>query len=109
MTARDIHCPAYDAIGILQEKWVLHIIRVLLEGPKGFNELGRDIGGCNPTTLTQRLERLEELGLISKTVHSLMPPRSSYELTPSGQALQGVVDAIHNWAVEYLKQPEKTH
>ena len=42
-------CPVYEAINLLQEKWTLHIVRSLLEGPKGFNELGRDIGGCNPT------------------------------------------------------------
>lgn len=99
---KDVHCPVYDAIQVLQEKWVLHIIHNLLDGDKGFNELGRDIGGCNPTTLAQRLDRLEHLGLISKTVCSIMPPKSSYSLTKSGRALQTVVDAIHIWAVEYL-------
>ncbi len=98
-------CPAYDAIQILQEKWVLHIIRALLGGPRGFNELGRDVGGCNPTTLTQRLDKLESLGLVHKTVCSVMPPKSSYRLTSSGEALQSVVDAIHAWAVEHLEEP----
>ena len=96
-----LSCPAYDAIQLLQEKWVLHIIRALLYGPKGFNELGRDIGGCNPTTLTQRLDKLESLGLVDKTVCSLMPPKSSYSLTPSGEALQGVVGEINKWATEH--------
>ena len=54
-------CAAGSAIEILQEKWVLHIVHALLGGPKGFNELGREVGGCNPTTLTQRLARLEAL------------------------------------------------
>jgi DNA-binding HxlR family transcriptional regulator len=101
---KDVHCPVYDAIQVLQEKWVLHIIRNLLDGDKGFNELGRNIGGCNPTTLAQRLDRLESLGLISKTVCSVMPPKSSYSLTESGRALQGVVDAINYWATEYLPE-----
>lgn len=100
------YCPVYDAIQILQEKWVLHIVRSLLEGPKGFNELGREVGGCNPTTLAQRLDRLESLKLVSKTVCSVMPPRSSYALTPSGEALQVVINAIHDWAITHL--PEKT-
>ena len=103
-----LHCPVYDAIQILQEKWVLHIIRALLDGPRGFNELGRDVGGCNPTTLTQRLDRLESLGLIDKKVCSLMPPKSSYSLTPSGEALQGVIDEINTWALTYLKAPQET-
>lgn len=99
-----LRCPAYDAIQLLQEKWVLHIVRALLDGPRGFNELGRDIGGCNPTTLTQRLDRLESLGIIDKTVCSVMPPKSSYRLTASGLALQGVIDAIHIWAVRHLPE-----
>ena len=81
----------------------MHIVRSLLDGPKGFNELGREIGGCNPTTLAQRLERLEELGLIDKTVCSLMPPKSSYSLTSAGRALQQVIDAIHVWAQDHLE------
>ena len=99
-----LSCPAYSAIQILQEKWVLHIVRALLDGPKGFNELGRDVGGCNPTTLTHRLDKLESLGLVDKTVCSVMPPKSSYSLTPSGEALQGVIDAIHGWALTYLDE-----
>ncbi|HEX7021744.1 MAG TPA: helix-turn-helix domain-containing protein [Trueperaceae bacterium] len=102
MTENPLSCPAFDAIQILQEKWVLLIVRALLAGPKGFNELGRDIGGCNPTTLAGRLEKLEMLGLVHKEVCSVMPPRSRYSLTESGQALQSVVDAIHDWAVAHL-------
>jgi DNA-binding HxlR family transcriptional regulator len=95
-------CVAYDAIQILQEKWVLHIIHTLLDGPRGFNELGREVGGCNPTTLNQRLARLESLGLIRKTVYSSGLLRSSYELTVSGRALQCVIDAIQIWASDHL-------
>lgn len=100
----ELTCPAHAAIDILQEKWVLHIIRALLDGPRGFNELSRAVGGCNPTTLTERLARLESLGIITKKVLSVMPPRSSYELGPAGRALHTVVDAIHAWAVQYLPE-----
>ena len=98
-------CPVYEAINVLQEKWTLHIIRNLLDGPKGFNELSRKVGGCNPATLAQRLDRLEQLNIISKTIHSTMPPRTSYALTTSGQALQEVVTAIDHWGKQYLPMP----
>ncbi len=97
-------CPVYEAIQLLQEKWMLHIIRTLLRGPRGFNELSRDVGGCNPVTLSQRLDRLEALGLVTKTVLSLMPPRTTYELTPAGVALQSVIQAIECWGRAYLSQ-----
>jgi len=96
------YCPVYDAISVLQEKWTLHIVRALLGGPLGFNELGRAVGGCNPATLKVRLDRLEELGLVTRYVHSYMPPRTSYELADAGEALQRVIDAIDEWARTHL-------
>ncbi|MEJ2290597.1 MAG: helix-turn-helix domain-containing protein [Deinococcales bacterium] len=99
-------CPAGEAIEILQEKWVLHIVHSLLAGPKGFNELGREVGGCNPTTLTQRLYRLETLGLVRKTVHSVTPPRCSYDLTEAGLALENVIESIRSWAQRHLPAVE---
>jgi DNA-binding HxlR family transcriptional regulator len=96
------YCPVYDAIQVLQEKWTMHIVRALLDGPMGFNELGRTVGGCNPATLKVRLDHLEALGILRRTVHSQMPPRTSYELAPSGVALQRVIDAIDAWAREHL-------
>ncbi|MGH7498850.1 MAG: winged helix-turn-helix transcriptional regulator [Gemmatimonadales bacterium] len=95
-------CPVYASIELLQEKWTLHIVRALLEGPQGFNELGRTVG-ANPSTLVQRLERLEAIGIVDRTVHSVMPPRTSYALTPSGIALQDVIDALARWAGVHLK------
>ena len=95
-------CPVYASIQVLQEKWTLHIVRALLEGGAlGFNHLRREVG-CNPATLTQRLERLEALGVVSRTVHSVVPPRTSYELTGAGLGLRQVIDAISGWAAAHL-------
>lgn len=100
-------CPVYRAIGVLQEKWVLHIVRALLDGEKGFNELARAVGGCNSATLTQRLEHLEQLELINKRTedsHGKLA-RSVYTLTPAGRELQSVIDAIDGWAKSHLNAP----
>ena len=86
---------------LLQEKWVLMIVFSLLSGPTGFSELMRR-GNVNTTTLTQRLNLLEQAGILVKTIHSTMPPRTSYELTESGHALKPVFDAITEWSAKYL-------
>jgi DNA-binding HxlR family transcriptional regulator len=96
------YCPVHAAIQFLQEKWTLHIVRALLDGPMGFNELGRAVGGCNPATLKLRLDHLEELSLVTRAVHSYMPPRTSYELAPAGVDLQRVIMAIDGWGREHL-------
>ena len=95
-------CPVYASIELLQEKWNLHIIWALLGGPMGFNDLGRACG-ANPSTLAQRLERLEGAGVVERAVHSVMPPRTSYSLTCAGRGLQEVIDAIDHWGKEYLQ------
>lgn len=97
-------CPVYASIELLQEKWNLHIIRALLEGAMGFNDLGRACG-VNPSTLAQRLERLEGAGIVERTVHSVMPPRTSYALTAAGRGLQDVIDAIDRWGRQHLRDP----
>jgi DNA-binding HxlR family transcriptional regulator len=56
----------------------------------------------NTTTLAARLEHLERVGVVEKTVESTMPPRTRYELTASGLALQEVVDAIDHWARTHM-------
>jgi len=96
------YCPVHEAIQILQEKWTMHIVRALLDGPMGFNELGRTVGGCNPATLKLRLDRLEELHIVERTVHSYMPPRTSYSLASAGIDLQRVIGAIDGWARTHL-------
>ena len=102
-------CPVYRAIGMLQEKWVLHIIRALLGCEMGFNELARAVGGCNSATLTQRLEQLERLGIVSKRLEDgpTRLGRSMYALTLSGQELQGVIDAIGDWARVHMPAPQE--
>ena len=95
-------CTVYDSIQLLQEKWVLHIVRALLEGPHGFNELSRAVGGVNTTTLSARLEHLERVGVVVKTIESTMPPRTRYELSEAGRALQRVIEAIDAWARAHM-------
>jgi len=100
---RDLRrCAAGEGIEILQEKWVLHIVHALLDGPKGFNELGRIVGGCNPTTLTQRLSKLEELGVLHKEPGQV-GGRCSYSLTEAGLGLERVIAAIRSWATAHLR------
>lgn len=93
---------------LLQEKWVMMIVFSLLSGPIGFSELVRR-GNINTTTMTQRLNLLEEVGVVTKTIHSTMPPRTSYELTEAGLALGPILEAITEWSAKNLpKSPSKT-
>lgn len=107
---RPTPCPACSGIEVLQDRWVLHIVRALLEGPKGFNAIGRCVGGCSPTTLTERLHRLETLGLIARAERRSeecpeRPGRACYRLTEAGAKLDRVIEAIKGWAEQVELAP----
>ena len=80
---------------------MLMIVFSLLAGPTGFSELMRR-GNVNTTTLTQRLNLLERAGILVKTIHSTMPPRTSYALTEAGLALGPILEAVARWSGKYL-------
>ncbi len=67
--------------------------------------MARRAGPINATTLAQRVAQLERAGVLAKTVHSTMPPRTSYALTEAGLALAPVLDAIATWAERYVTEP----
>lgn len=100
----DPFCPVLDAMAVLQGKWTMQIVHVLMEGPMGFNELARAIGGCNPSTLAQRLDTLVRLDLLARRVESTTPPRTLYSLTVAGAALQPVVAAMEQWGRQHLRK-----
>lgn len=94
--------PFVKAVAVLQEKWSLLIVWALMDGAAGFNELSRKVVGVCPATLSQRLSLLEEAGVVAKTVHSTMPPRTSYVLTAAGEDLRPVVESLNAWAERHL-------
>lgn len=102
--AADPFCPVHDAIAVLQGKWTLQIVHALMGGPMGFNELARAVGGCNPSTLAQRLDTLVRLDVLARKVEVSTPPRTLYSLTAAGAALRPVVAAIEQWGRRYLRK-----
>jgi DNA-binding HxlR family transcriptional regulator len=102
--AADPFCPVHDAITVLQGKWTLQIVHALMAGAMGFNELARAIGGCNPSTLAQRLDTLVRLDVLARKVEASTPPRTLYSLTAAGEALEPVVGSIEQWGSRYLRK-----
>lgn len=93
--------PLLRSMYMLQEKWVLFVLWELTrQNPLGFNELTRR-SPVNPTTLAARLDLLEREGIVTRSVHSAIPPKTSYALTEKGLALRPVFKAIQRWAVSY--------
>jgi DNA-binding HxlR family transcriptional regulator len=95
-------CDYGRAYRLLEEKWLLFVLHHLRQEACGFNELRRRLPGISPTLLSERLDWLEEGGLVRREVQSVVPPRTSYELTEAGRALGPVLDALAQWSAQYF-------
>lgn len=90
-------CPVAATLDLIDGKWKGVILHHLLPGSRRFGELRRELSTIMPRMLTKQLRELEEAGLISRTVHPVVPPRVDYALTPEGQSLREVVAALKAW------------
>jgi hypothetical protein len=75
----------------------------LLLGPKRFGDLRADLPGISANVLTQRLEGLEEAGIVMR--RKLPPPASVqvYELTPWGYESEPIFQVLGRWAARSPK------
>jgi DNA-binding HxlR family transcriptional regulator len=91
-----LFCPVARALDHVGERWTLVLVRHLLTGPRGFQEL-RQRTGIGPRVLATRLRQLAERGLVTDVP---VGNRSLYGLTELGRALEPVVRSIAQWWVE---------
>jgi DNA-binding HxlR family transcriptional regulator len=82
---------------LMDGPWATLIIRELLHGPLRFTELRNSLAGISAHTLTHRLKQFEANGLVTRTAYAETPPRVVYELTPLGQGLRNVLEAMKVW------------
>ncbi|HKE37964.1 MAG TPA: helix-turn-helix domain-containing protein [Candidatus Baltobacteraceae bacterium] len=97
-------CPRFHrAVELIGRRWTGAIIRLLLPGPKRFNELLAGIPGISDRLLTERLRELEATQIIRREVHSGAPIRVLYQLTGRGRELQEALDALGRWAERWIE------
>jgi DNA-binding HxlR family transcriptional regulator len=88
------------------DKWSVLVIARLGERGRRFTELLHDIDGISQRMLTVTLRGLERDGLVSRTVHAVVPPRVDYALTPMGKTLLATVTDLARWAERHTKDIE---
>ena len=99
-SSRTAYSPDCLCCELLAHKWTPQIIAVLLAGPRRFSAIQAAITGLSDKVLSSRLDWLEEVGILSRTQYSEIPPRVEYELTSSGQRLEPVIAAMDRWSQE---------
>jgi DNA-binding HxlR family transcriptional regulator len=95
------------AMDIIGSKWTALILRDLVTGPKRFGELERSLAssgrgaGISPRTLSQRMDDLEEHGIITRQTFAEVPPRCEYALTKKGEDLAPILKQMAVWGEKY--------
>jgi DNA-binding HxlR family transcriptional regulator len=94
------YCPIAKASEILGDRWTLLIVREMLGGVSGFNELHRGLPGISRSVLTDRLRFLERAEIVARRTG----PKGrtlEYRLTHAGRDLEPVVQAMGEWGVTW--------
>ena len=95
------YCPIASAVDVLGDRWTPLVIRELMVGATGFNEIHRGLPKMSRSLLTHRLRMLERNGIVVR--HSSGPGKPvRYELTAAGQGLTPIVWAMGHWAAEWM-------
>ena len=92
-------CPVSKAMELLDERWTMLVVRELVCGSQKFNELRRGLPRISPTLLSKRLSQLVRAGVVERRVEG---NEVRYLLTPAGQELRPVVEALGAWGVRWI-------
>ena len=95
-------CPIERTATLIGDRWTPLIVRDLAPGCRRFSELQRSLSGISPKTLSDRLRRLEEAGVVSRACFAEMPPRVEYRLTDKGRALLGIIESMREFGMTWL-------
>jgi DNA-binding HxlR family transcriptional regulator len=105
---RGAFCPYYHrAVELIGSRWTGAIIRAMLSGVSRFSDLACTIPGLSDRMLSERLKELESEGVVVRTVTPSTPVRVEYHLTEKGLALGTAVEAISDWASDWLAEPQQ--
>ena len=96
-----------ELIGRVADKWTMIILEVLEEHKElRFTQLARKVEGISQKMLTQTLRQMERDGMVTRTIHPVIPPRVDYRLTPLGLSLGAAFCGVWIWAEKNLSEVE---
>jgi DNA-binding HxlR family transcriptional regulator len=92
-------CTVARGAEVLGSLWMPLVVRELLCGSRRFNDIRRGVPRMSPTLLTQRLRKLEELGVVERRRGA---GGWEYHLTQAGEELRPIVVGIGHWGARWI-------
>ena len=94
-----------EVLTLLTRKWVVPVIRALLDGPKRNFQLRLAVKGIQPKVLTETLRALIADGLVERViVHEDGTASIAYGLTDLGQSLVAPLVSLFDWGRAHLDE-----
>lgn len=84
-------CAALEEVG---DRWTLIIVRALMNGPQRYTDLKVFVRGSGSNVLAERLRRLADAGVVTRTVGTRAGANVTYQLTDRGWALAPVIETL---------------
>ncbi|MEV4115906.1 helix-turn-helix domain-containing protein [Nonomuraea sp. NPDC049695] len=97
-------CEVRQILDRIADKWSLLVIALLDCQSLRFTQLRREIDGVSQRMLSVTLRQLERDGLVTRTVHPVVPPRVDYALTPLGRTLHQTIKTLVTWTEEHQQE-----
>src|ERR1035441_2438573 len=99
-----LKCPLTAALNAIGGKWSMICLYWLDSGTRRFNELQRLMLEISHKVLTETLRNLEQEGLVSRTDFSEVPLRVEYKISPYGESVQPLIEAVRTWGRAHLER-----
>jgi DNA-binding HxlR family transcriptional regulator len=94
-------CPVARVTELIGDPWTPLLLRDAMFGVRRFEDFHR-YQGIGRNTLSSRLRRLVEAGVLETRLYQEYPPRKEYLLTDRGRELFAVVSAMLAWGERWL-------
>ncbi|MEX0773512.1 MAG: helix-turn-helix domain-containing protein [Balneolales bacterium] len=93
--------PVRDVMDLLNGKWKIPILTVLLTGSYGFNEMKEEIEGISAKMLSKELKELEVNELVRREVQDTKPITVEYFITDYGMTLENLITEMSRWGQKH--------
>ncbi|WP_142857373.1 winged helix-turn-helix transcriptional regulator [Salinigranum halophilum] len=91
-------CPDGDLMDVLASRYTMQLVCIVdAHGTVRFSELESHLPDASTSTLSTRLTRLVEAGILDRQKYDEVPPRVEYELTRDGRGLARRTRSLLSW------------